>query len=61
MVEGRKLHQKRQLEVKKEVEKSKKINKEVKQDLKDVYCGAKKPGKGKRIGTETECQTKGQI
>ena len=55
MAEGRKLHRKRQLEVKKE------NKQEVPKDLKNVYCGAKKPAKGKRIGTETECRTKGQI
>ena len=57
MSEGRKLHQKRLLEVK-QVEQAKR---EPKIDLKNVYCGAQKPGKGKRVGTESECKKKGQI
>ena len=57
MTEGRKLHQKRLLEVK-QVEQAKR---EPKIDLKNVYCGAQKPGKGKRVGTESECKKKGQI
>ena len=57
MSEGRKLHQKRLLEVK-QVEQAKR---EPKIDLKKVYCDAQKPGKGKRVGTESECKKKGQI
>ena len=34
---------------------------EPKIDLKNVYCGSQKPGKGKRVGTESECKKKGQI
>ena len=52
-------------EVKKEVNKNeKKIiqrKREPKGDLKNIYCGALKPGKGKRVGTEAECRRKGQI
>ena len=63
MIEGKKLQRQKQLETKKEIVKSKKneVKKEVEKGLKDVYCGAKKPGKGKRMGTEAECRTKGQI
>ena len=59
MVEGRKLHKKRQLEVK--TKQNKNIKRQPKADLKNVYCGAQKPGKGKRVGTESECKKKGQI
>ena len=56
-------------EVKKEVEKNEKkiekrkkeVQKKGQKELMDIYCGAKKPGKGKRMGTEEECRTKGQI
>ena len=69
MIEGRKLQRQKQLEAKKEIEKSKKVKNEVKKEVQkkepkklvDVYCGAKQPGKGKRMGTEEECRTKGQI
>ena len=59
MVEGRKHHKKRQLEVK--TKQNKNIKRQPKADLKNVYCGAQKPGKGKRLGTESECKKKGQI
>ena len=52
-------------EVKKEVEKNeKKIvqrKRQPKGELSHIYCGAQKPGKGKRVGTEAECRKKGQI
>ena len=50
--EGKKLQQ-----AKKEIQKSKKMV----NDLKHVYCGARKPRKGQRKGTIEECRTKGQI
>jgi len=38
-----------------------KHEKKVNDDLKDVYCGARKPRKDKRLGNEAECRQKGQI
>lgn len=60
-----KLEKKIMAQAKKEIQNNeKKIDKkkkEVQKDLKHVYCGAQKPSKGKRVGTESECRQKEQI
>ena len=38
-----------------------KSEKKTKEELKDIYCGAQKPRKNKKMGTEEQCRIKGQI
>lgn len=38
-----------------------KREKKLQEELKDVYCGARKPRKNKTLGTEGQCRLKGQV